>query len=230
MATYLELFNYDLDQLGQIGVYSIHHIHDSSCLYIGSTCKTKKDSRKTHHGFYKRFYDHVRSLRLNVHHSKYLQNVVNKYGIEGLVFTVLEVCHDLTPDEIRTREQHYIDKFKPKYNSFDTVYPKGRSWTKEDRLKMKERMKGKSFPKHVYEKLKKPIYQLDMEGNLINMFKSKTEAASLLKIDNASISKCANGKRKSAGGYKWTYKFLLHPIEAKKMGLSVSRIQDEDCD
>ena len=226
MATYLELFNYDIDQLGQIGVYSIHHVHNASNLYIGSTSKLKKDSRKTHHGFYKRFYDHVRSLKLNLHHSKYLQNVVNKHGIEGLVFNILEVCEHLTPDEIIKREQCYIDKLKPVYNSFDTVYPKGRYWTKEDRLKMKERMKGKSLPKYVYERLKKPIYQLNMEGILIKMFTSKAEAAKLLKIDSASISNCANGKRKSAGGYRWTY----NPIEAKELGYSKSRIQDEDSD
>ena len=66
-------------------------------------------------------------------------------------------------------------------------------------------MKGKSLPKFVYEKAQKPIYQLDMDGNLITKHVSKAEAARLLNIDPSSMSNCALGKRKSAGGFKWTY-------------------------
>ena len=66
-------------------------------------------------------------------------------------------------------------------------------------------MKGKSLPKFVYEKIQKPIYQLDMNGNLITKYVSKAKAAKLLNIDPSSISNCALGKRKSAGSFKWTY-------------------------
>jgi hypothetical protein len=205
MTTLLEFFGYDIDLLGKIGIYSIHHKHDPTKLYVGSTSKTKKSNRKTHHGFYKRFYDHVRSLKMNLHHSIHLQNIVNKYGIEGIVFQILEVCEGLSKNDIFKKEQFYIDKLKPVYNSFSTVHPQGRYWTKEDKNKASQRMRGKSLPEFVYEKIKKPIYQLTIDGKLIKKFNSKTEASQLLKIDNSSISNCALGKRKSAGGYKWSY-------------------------
>jgi hypothetical protein len=205
MANLLEIFGFDIETLGKIGVYSIYHKQDPDKLYVGSTSKLKTTNRKTHHGFYKRFYDHFRLLNLNIHHSKYLQNIVNKYGVDGLVFNILEVCDGLSKEEIFKKEQYYITKLNPVYNSFDTVYPKGRIWTNEDKNKQKEKMKGKSFPKYVYEKVQKPIYQLDINGNLLNEYKSKAEAARINKIDAGSICKCALGKRSFAGGFKWTY-------------------------
>jgi hypothetical protein len=205
MTTLLEFFNIDIETLGKTGVYSIYHKHDDTKLYIGSTSLKKKSNRKTHHGFYRRFYEHVRYLKLGVHHSKHLQNVVNKYGIEGLIFSILETCDDLSVYEIREREQYYITKYAPSYNSFDTVHPKGRLWTKEDKNKASIRLKGKKLPDFVYKKISKPIYQLDKNGNFIAKYNSKAEAAKLLNIDSSSICNCALGKRKSAGGFKWTY-------------------------
>ena len=223
MTNLLHFFGIEIETLGKIGVYSIHHRHDVTKLYIGSTSKVKTDNRKTHHGFYKRFYDHVRTLNLGQHHSKYLQNVVNKHGMQGLVFKVLEICEDLTKEEIFQREQYYIDKLKPAYNCFNTVHPQGRIWTEEDRNKLKQKMKGKSLPKFVYEKSQKPIYQLDMDGNLITKHVSKATAAKLLNIDPGSMSNCALGKRNSAGGFKWTY---THPAAAKELGFSESRLNE----
>lgn len=207
--TLLEFFNNDIETLGKVGIYSIHHISDPEKLYIGSTSKLQKCNRKTHHGFYKRFYDHTRLLNLQIHHSKYLQNVVNKYGIEGVVFNILEICENLSKEEIIEREQYYITKLQPVYNSHDTVYPKGRIWTAEDKQKLKDKRKGQALPKFVYDKLQKPIYQLDMNGNFMKKYISKAQASKELKIDSASMSNCALGKRNSAGGYKWTY---VNPI------------------
>ena len=222
MTKLLEVFGYDIDLLNKIGVYTIHHVYDPTKLYVGSTAKTrKKNNRKTHHGFYKRFYDHFRTLSLNIHHSRYLQNVVNKYGIQGIVFQILEICDDLSRDDIFKREQYYIDTLKPVYNSFKSVHPEGRYWTEADKLKARERMKGKSLPKYVYDKIKKPIYQLDINSNLIQKFNSIKAASDLLNIDPASISKCIAGKRKSAGGYRW---IETHPDQAKALGFSEERL------
>lgn len=53
-------------------------------------------------------------LRRNCHHNKYLQNHVNKYGVDDLVFEILEVIFN-TP-VLLMREQYYIDKLMPKFN------------------------------------------------------------------------------------------------------------------
>ena len=63
--------------------------------------------------------------------------------------------------------------------------------------------------KHDYEKIaqinRKPIKQLDINGNVVNIFASIKEAAQSTHIRNSKISWCAKGNRNSAGGFKWQY-------------------------
>lgn len=54
--------------------------------------------------------------------------------------------------------------------------------------------------------LAKAIIQCDTNGIYIRQWKSIKEASSALNIDNSLITKCCKGKRKTAGGYKWSYK------------------------
>ena len=51
----------------------------------------------------------------------------------------------------------------------------------------------------------KKISQFDLNGNLIRIFDTITEASTLYKIPTSNISKCCKGTRKSVGGYKWQY-------------------------
>lgn len=191
-----------LENLEKVGVYSIHHDQKPDRLYVGSTTMMNK-GRRSHRGFYKRFYDHIRELKLNKHHSKYLQNTVNKYGIEGITFTILESCNACSVKDIRKLEQKYIDMLKPVYNHHSTVYPKGRKWTEKEREKQSIKMLGVSLPDTVYEKLKKQVTQYTMDDVFVKQFNSIRDASKELKIDPASISKCIAGKRISAGGYIW---------------------------
>jgi group I intron endonuclease len=57
---------------------------------------------------------HKRTLRLDKHHSQQLQRHVGKYGIEDLVFIIIEPCF---PEFLIIREQYYIDTLKPYFNS-----------------------------------------------------------------------------------------------------------------
>lgn len=103
------------EQLGvifQCGVYSIHHINKPNVLYVGSASKVRHRNHIS--GMYARWNAHLYCFRKGNHHSNYLQNVVNKYGIEGLRFSVLEVC---SPEECLQREQYYIDTLQPAYNT-----------------------------------------------------------------------------------------------------------------
>lgn len=52
----------------------------------------------------------------------------------------------------------------------------------------------------------KIIYQYDLFGNYINQFPSSREAARALGGSQGNISLAANGKRKTAYGYIWSYK------------------------
>ena len=53
----------------------------------------------------------------------------------------------------------------------------------------------------VESKLRKPVYQLDLDGRIVNKFNSIKEASTKTGIENISAS--ISGKYKHAGGYKW---------------------------
>lgn len=51
----------------------------------------------------------------------------------------------------------------------------------------------------------KKVHQLDMDGNFIKEFDSIRGASKELGLHEDSISKCARGKTKKTGGFKWKY-------------------------
>jgi hypothetical protein len=53
--------------------------------------------------------------------------------------------------------------------------------------------------------LPKPILQLSLEGEVINLFTSMSEASQATNIRSGNISKVCNGKAKTAGGFIWKY-------------------------
>ena len=57
--------------------------------------------------------------------------------------------------------------------------------------------------KRAAEKLSQKVIQLDLNDNVLNVFKSMRQAERETGIPNESISRCCNGKLKSAGGFKW---------------------------
>lgn len=59
---------------------------------------------------------------------------------------------------------------------------------------------GRKIPPH-----QRKTGQFDIDGNLIKIWKSQTEAQRVLGIPQANIFKVCSGQRKSAGGYKWQY-------------------------
>ena len=51
----------------------------------------------------------------------------------------------------------------------------------------------------------KPIIQFSKDGEFIRKWNCIMDVERELGIDQGNISKCCNGKLKSAGGYKWSY-------------------------
>lgn len=84
---------YKLKNLG--GVYVIRNTIDDR-IYIGSTINFKV-----------RFNNHRNCLRCEKHKSLKLQRFVNKYGLNTLVFSLIESVEDNT--ELLQREQFYLD-------------------------------------------------------------------------------------------------------------------------
>ena len=82
------------------GIYLISNSQNND-IYIGSAIN-----------LYNRMCNHLYDLRLNKHHSPYLQRTYNKYG-EIFLFIIIEYC---SKNHLVKREQFWINYYNPKYN------------------------------------------------------------------------------------------------------------------
>lgn len=69
----------------------------------------------------------------------------------------------------------------------------------------KENLNWGSRNERARRTLSKSVEQYDMEGNLINVWSSVMEVERVLGFSTGNISKCCNGKYKSAYGFIWRY-------------------------
>jgi group I intron endonuclease len=193
-----------LDNLTKLGIYKITHLSKKDIFYIGSASGTF-NGKKCQKGFYRRFLEHLHFLEHNKHTSKYLQNVVNKYGIEGIRFEILEIVDTDDRKIILEKEQYYLDALKPAYNSSTTARCPTVPFTEERKKHISNLLKGRKLPDHVYDIKRKPVFQFTKKGVLVKRYDSGTQAAKETNIDRGSINNAALGKKPSAGGYLWSF-------------------------
>jgi len=122
------------------GIYKIQSKLYPDRVYIGSSLDIKQ-----------RKIDHFKELRKNTHKNGRLQNHTNKYGIDDLVFIMIEPC---LPEFLLIREQYYIDTGNPYFN----ICLSAKSWlglkhTEEAKAKISHSKKGK----HLSEETRKKI-------------------------------------------------------------------------
>lgn len=110
------------------GVYTITNLINNK-IYVGSATKD----------FRIRWRIHLSNLRLNRHHSKYLQYSFNKYGESNFIFEILEEC---LPEFCLSTEQYWMNMLNVcnrKYGYNATPVAGNRSgfrFSKESKLKM----------------------------------------------------------------------------------------------
>lgn len=201
-----------LDNLTKLGIYKITHLSKTDIFYIGSASGTF-NGKKCEKGFYRRFLEHLRDLKHKKHNSKYLQNVVNKYGIEGIRFEILEIVETEDRKVILEREQYYLDLLNPAYNSSKTARCPTVPYTVKRKEAASFRMKGKKLSKKAYDAIRVSVHQFDKNGIIISSYTSIQEASDKTGIDRGSISNSASGKRKTAGGYIWSFNKNINLIE-----------------
>ena len=95
-----------------------------------------------------RFKKHLSDLRLNKHHSSYLQHVYNKYGLEDLEFQIIQECKYEESGEL---EKYYIEKYNSYNDGFNSTLggewgAPGRKFSEETRLKLSNNIKGEKNP------------------------------------------------------------------------------------
>lgn len=154
-------------------------------IYIGSSKK-----------FSTRYTQHKSSLKRGIHHSKILQNFVNKYGFESLIFEVLE--KDVS--NLIEREQFYLDSLKPYFNVRKIAESnKGMVMSEETKRKIGAKNKGRL----VSEDVKKRISE-SLKGKVV--LNSTTKK---LSVQKKGIKNPMYGKEKELHhnyGKKWICK------------------------
>lgn len=98
------------------------------------------------------------------------------------------------------------------HRTMHNISKKGKALSEEHRRKLSEANKGERNP--MYGKPRpegggkppKVVEQLNIDGTiLIKRYDSIKAATRETGVNDSHISYCCNGKRKSAGGYKWRY-------------------------
>lgn len=112
---------------------------------------------------------------------------IEKYGSDNFKFRIIEECSD---DKVEEREIYYIEKFNTFYEGYNATL-------------------GGNIR---YDTEAKPITQYTKKGEKIQYFASVRDAAEFIGKELSAISRCANGERFSAYGYRWSWKGEKLPI------------------
>ncbi len=113
-------------------VYQIQSIIHPERIYIGSSVNVRT-----------RWNEHRRMMVNNKHHAFKLQRHFNKYGLDDLVFSIIEPCMPMFCVE---REQYYIDTMNPYFNTSHLASGTdliGREVSDETRKKISDWHKGR---------------------------------------------------------------------------------------
>ena len=103
------------------------------------------------------------------------------------------------------------EAFIPNSQGLDTVNHKdevktNNTVTNLEWMSKRDNINYGTHNKRMAEALSKQVKMFDKKtGELLETFPSTMEAERVTGIDQSSISKCCNGKYKSAGGYMWKY-------------------------
>lgn len=146
--------------------------------YIGSaTC------------FYSRWQDHRKRCRKGNGVNSKFQNAYNKYGEDRVFLSVLEVCNDISTEELLQKEKDWIEKMDPDLNI-------NRDPTKVP-ITIINNQNCSS----------KKIYQYTLDGDFVAEYPSISEAGRVLNLGSRTIACAVSGdpKYKSAHGFQWSF-------------------------
>lgn len=194
----------EIEDLYKTGIYKILCLGNNK-IYIGSACGFKSKPIKKN-GFYRRWNEHIRDLKLNKHKNKHLQNAWNKYGKENFKFEIIEFC-DHT--EALKKEEYYINFFKTTdhnigFNMLKRHLANYTKFSKEHKQKISNALKGKKRPLEVVQKWSNKVQQIDENQLIVAEYYSIAEAERQTGIQRQDIGQACIGKKiKKAGGFFW---------------------------
>lgn len=142
------------------GIYQIKN-KITEDIYIGSSYRIEK-----------RFIQHKSDLIKNKHGNPYLQNAVNKYGLDNFVFEIILECDR---KELIQKEQWCLDTLLPNYNIRKIAESNlGIKWTEEQKLNKSKIHTGRPSAKKG-KKTGKPAWNrgIPMPEETKNIFRKK---------------------------------------------------------
>lgn len=199
------------------GNYCVYvHTSPSGKMYVGQTGKKPEYRWNNGKGY------------LQKKNGKYRQtafaNAIIKYGWDNIEHEI--VASNLTKKEADNFEKLLIEKLKTMDSMFGYNLKEGGHQghlSEETKKRISETLKGnvisEDVRKKISDKLKgkrmgidnvssKKVVQYDMQGNLIKIWDSISDASRALKIDKSNIAKCCydyNDVWKTAGGFIWKF-------------------------
>jgi group I intron endonuclease len=177
------------------GIYCIENIVNSK-KYIGQSTN-----------IHARWRQHLSYLRRGKHCNEKLQNAWNKYGEMNFKFYIV-VESDI--DLLDKFEMQYIslyDSYKNGYNK-DIGGFSHKNMSDETKRKISESRKNLS--EQAVENMRnshetKPIYQINLNGIIVQMWKGAREASRELNINQAAIWQCLHHERLTLHGFIWLF-------------------------
>ena len=149
---------------------------------------------------YYRIAKHKSRLRKNKHGNSYLQNSINKYGIEKFEVRILETCPE---ENLLQREQLYLDILNPEYNLVKDAIRQTK--TKEFCKKMSEIMKesykqGRSVPKRT-----RAVNVYNYKGEFIKTYSQRKLLTTELGLGKTSVARVLTKNTTHTQGYQLFY-------------------------
>ena len=165
------------------GIYKILSLINGK-VYIGQSKNIKY-----------RLYRHKHSLKYNKHYNLHLQNTWNLYGENNFTFEIIYLCNE---SELDIYEKLYIKEYKSYNKNFGYNHTYG---GEKGIIRTSECIKNMKDAQNSI-----PIYQIDLESNIINQWYGAREASKQLNISQACIWQCVNHNRLVYKGFIWITK------------------------
>lgn len=176
------------------GIYMIKNLANNN-VYIGQSVD-----------IYGRWGQHRRELKNNSHTNQHLQRAWNKYGPDYFDFVVIERCDK---DSLNDMEIYWIKKYDSCNNGYNmTEGGHNTNPSAEVIQKLSESHKGirksDETRKKIGEAQRRKVYCPELD----EVFSYAGEVQDKYGIDRTSVTRCCNGKLKSAGQHPITGELL----------------------
>lgn len=205
------------------------HTSPSGKCYIGITSKNVEErwgtngnkytvlnkNKKYKHPFFanailKYGWDNIQHEILHTNLSFYSACELEKYYIE--FYKKLQLSYNITDGGEGSSGHRMSEEAKQKLSQSHF----GKKQSSEAVLKRVLKNTGKRRTPEQKAKTSKKINQYNLNGDFVNTFFGIREASRITGINSSHIGDCCNKKRKSAGGYLWSFIYDTSPRYYKK--------------